>query len=200
MRSVPTLAAAVMLTLAACVPAQKPINYYNLATVGGDNRGDAHTARLRIQVREVSLPPYLDRSQIVVRTSLNRYTVSDSHTWLEQLPAAVARVLAEDIGTRLGTAAVYTPAQMVPYELDYLVDVDIFRLEPSSEGMVELDARWHLFRGPSRVVDSRRQRLRIPVAAGDYESYVAGMSDAIARLADDIAEAILARRERGHGS
>ncbi len=201
MRSVPTLAAAaLMLTLAACVPAQKPINYYNLATVRGENRGDARTARLRIQVREVSLPQYLDRSQIVVRVSPNRYTVSDSHTWLEQLPAAVARVLAEDIGTRLGTASVYTPSQMVPYKLDYLVDVDIFRLEAASEGVVELDARWHLFRGTSRVVDSRRQRLRIPVAAGDYESYVAGMSDALARLADDIAEAILARRKGGRSS
>ncbi len=191
---------ALVLVVAACVPPQKPISYYNLAVLGGEKKGDARTARLRIQVREVSLPQYLDRSQIVVRTSLNRYTVSDSHTWLEQLPAAVARVLAEDIGARLGTPSVYTPSQMVPYKLDYLVDVDIFRLEPVADGAVELDARWHLFRGTSRVVDSRRLRLRIPVTAGEYEAYVAGMSDALARLADDIAEAILARRKGGRSS
>ncbi len=184
------------LLLAACVPAQRPIEYYGLAALPAAPAEDARTAKLRIQVREVSLPQYLDRSQIVVRVGANRFQVSDSHTWLEQLPAAVARVLAENIGSRLGTPAVYTPSQRVPYEPDYLVEVDIFRLDPLRAGAVELDARWHLFRGTGRVVDSRRQRLRIAVASEGYEGYVAAMSTALARLADDIADAIRARRRR----
>ncbi len=183
------------LLLVACVPAQQPINYYNLAPLPGTG-GDERTARLRIQVREVSLPQYLDRTQIVLRTSANRFTVSDSHVWLEQLPAAVARVLAENIGSRLGTTAVYTPSQMVPYKLDYMVDVDIFRLDPMRGGTVEMDARWHLFRGTSRVVDSRRRRLQIPVSGEGYEAYVAAMSRALAELADDIATTIAERRGR----
>ncbi len=201
MRSIlPVLSSALLLLLAACVPAQRPINYYNLAPLPGAQSGTERTAKLRIQVREVSLPPYLDRSQIVLRVSPNRYRVSDSHTWLEQLPAAVARVLAEDIGVRLGTTAVYTPSQMVPYKLDYLVDVDIFRLDAVADGTVELDARWHLFRGSNRVVDSRRQRLRIPVGGEGYEAYVAAMSSALGRLADDIAGVIIARRKGSGGS
>ncbi len=184
------------LALVACVPVQRPIDYYGLAPLPAAAAEDPRTAKLRIQVREVSLPQYLDRSQIVVRVGANRFLVSDSHTWLEQLPAAVARVLAENIGSRLGTPAVYTPSQRVPYALDYLVEIDIFRLDPLREGVVEMDARWHLFRGTSRVVDSRRQRLRIPVAKEGYEGYVAAMSAALARLADDIAGAIRARHRR----
>ncbi len=191
---------ALLLLLAACVPAQRPINYYDLAPLPGAESGTERTAKLRVQVREVSLPPYLDRSQIVLRVSPNRYKLSDSHTWLEPLPAAVARVLAEDIGTRLGTTAVYTPSQMVPYALDYLVDIDVFRLDPAADGTVELDARWHLSRDGDRVVDSRRQRLRIPVGGEGYEAYVAAMSRALGRLADDIAGAILGRHEERAGS
>ncbi len=201
MRSMlPILSSALLLLLGACVPPQRPIDYYNLASLPGTGSDSEGTARLRVQVREVSLPPYLDRSQIVLRVSPNRYKVSDSHIWLEQLPAAVARVLAEDIGSRLGTMAVYTPSQVAPYELDYLVDIDIFRLDPVADGTVELDARWHLFDGGNRIVDSRRQRLRLPVGGEGYEAYVAAMSSALGRLADDIAGVIIARRKGDGGS
>ncbi len=178
-----------LLLLLGCVPPQPPVHYYGLSPRPGETAGSKRTRSLWIGIRDVVLPEYLDRSQIVRRSGPDVLDVADSHLWLEQLAAGISRTLALDLAQRLETDHVYTARQQTPHPFDYVVDLHLFSFELQPDGRVHLDVRWELSNRRGRLVESRRQHIRVGpvVPASDPAAQASAMSKALGLLADSIA-------------
>lgn len=80
---------------------------------------------------------------------------------------------------------------------DLAVAVEVSRFEATAHGTVELRASWSLRRARDRAVVGGREAVVVLAIAGTgAEATVATLSQALARLADDIAVEVVARARR----
>ncbi len=203
---------AVLVALAACAPSQ-PTRYYTLDAVEAGAAWDAAgTAAAQpvpgpvpgpvpvpgpapgpaVGIEAVTLPAYLDRPQIVLRSGPTTVEVADLDVWIEPLDRLVPRILAENLARLLGTDRVLQLPQRRPPELDYRVELDLFRLDAAPPGQAILDGRWRVTAADSgRIVAERRVRLTEPVAdMSDRATVAAALSRALGAVSRDIAGAI----------
>ena len=153
---------------------------------------------LAIGVGPVVIPQYLDKPQIVTRSSDNRLDVGDIDQWGGRLSDNITRVLAENLSGLLATDRVsiypWTDATAVGLQ----VTLDIVEFERDAGGTVTLSAFWNLTDVASgKILVTRRSTIvkKIdPAAKGAdaYNSTVAAMSDALATISQEIAAAIKA--------
>ncbi len=154
-----------------------------------------------ILVGPVTLPRYLDRPQIVTRPTPNQLSLAEYDRWGGRLDDNVARVLAQDLAAHLGTSrvAIFPREQRLPDALQ--ISVDVSRFERVGEnGDVELDAQWSLY-PPNRsepVIGT--SRVRVAPKGGGVEATVAAMSEALDRLAQEVAGAARKRMAGGAGA
>jgi uncharacterized lipoprotein YmbA len=169
----------------------KPSRFYLLTPVQSDT-APAGLATVRLGIGPIVFPEYLQRSQIVSRQAGgNELRVDDSNRWAEPLAANFARVLAENLSSRLGTEHVVIYPWSRGTELDYRVPIEIQRFEADEDQQVRLDVRWDILNADGQVrVGPRRQRITITSKAADYASLVKAHSEAVARLGASIADEI----------
>jgi hypothetical protein len=187
------LAGLMLLTLAGCGTSE-PSRLYTLSglpfTAGSIQ--PASTSALAIGIGPVTLPLYLDRPQIVRRTSPNRLEIAEFDRWAEPLSNTVPRILAENIGLLLLSEKVYVLPRRRRLPLDLTVEVDISSFEPMSDGTAVLAASWHIFAQSDAPVGNGSTEIRIEGANPEnFETRVKLLSDALGQLSGSIAESIL---------
>lgn len=178
--------------LTGCVRSQ-PIQYYQLSALREDRvlAEFAIPKDVRIGLGPVSLPAYLDRPQIVSRTSANRVTLAGKDRWVEPLAENIAQVLSEDLSRLLGTDRILP----YPWTRDNVVDcqikVEVLQFEGGSDGTVNLTARWQVMgRDGLLLLPERRSSFNIKATSQDQEAMIAALSQGVARLAREIAAAL----------
>ena len=142
-------------------------------------------------VGPVKMPAYLDRPEVVTRSSPNALRVAEFNRWAEPLEDNFKRVLAMNLGVLADSERidVYPWPRSAP--LDYQVRVDVDRFDAGANSQVVLIARWHVLAGEEgRLVRSGRTVVTEPVATADYEALAGAMSATVATLAREIAAAI----------
>lgn len=149
---------------------------------------------LSLGVGPIALPGYLDRRGIVTRVEANRVEASRNDLWAEPVGGAFKSVLEEDLRLRLPDTVLRAfpwPQGATPH---LAVAVDVTRFEATSAGIVELRARWTL-RAPGErtVLVERDSAITLPVAGDDGDATVAALSEALGRLADEIAAEVALR-------
>lgn len=149
-------------------------------------------------VDDVSIPGYLDREQIATHTSGQHVQYSQTDRWAEPLDQAFQRTLRESLAARLARAGI--DVQSHGGLSTYYLDVDVLRFERSGADHVELWGRWTL-RSDTAVLDRGETRLRVPMRGLDSNAMASALSDAIDRMAGQIAERVqkadvVATRER----
>ena len=187
------LAGLMLLTLAGCGTSEQT-RLYTLSghpfTAGSIQ--PASTSALAIGIGPVTLPLYLDRPQIVRRTSPNRLEIAEFDRWAEPLSNTVPRILAENIGLLLLSEKVYVLPRRRRLPLDLTVEVDISSFEPMSDGTAVLAASWHIFAQSDAPVGNGSTEIRIEGASPEnFETRVKLLSDALGQLSGSIAESIL---------
>ncbi len=218
-------AAAWIVSLTACGGApQRAHSFYTLsaeqpAAEGAKMAPRAGVPALKVVVGRVSIPEVVDRPQLVLRVAPNRVEIADFHRWAEPLQSAIPRILASDLSLQLGTAAVTVAGQagMVP---DVRVTLEVRRFEATLDESVSIDALWSvamnkgearagrslieeriLMAGPSGVAAPPGIAVPPGVAAhpgvAAYSGVAAAYSQALARVARDIALAIGALQPNG---
>jgi uncharacterized protein len=169
-----------------------PTRYYVLAPadVAPTPRVTASAAReLRIGIRSVELPRYIERPQIVTRVSPNRLEVAEFQYWGAPLRNAVPMILAENLARLVPTDQVVVFPWGRGFVPDAQVLVEVSQLEGTLGGQAVLAARW-------RIVDRAGEERgfgvsRLTEAVGeDYESLVAAHSRLVGALSRDIADAL----------
>jgi hypothetical protein len=145
---------------------------------------------LFISVGPVTLPEYLDRSQIVTRRGESELHLADGQRWAEPLRENFTRVLAEDLRALSGTGRVIIYPNRETTEVDYRVTVEVARFDADAQGQVTLIAVWTIHDGgKTKVVNSRRAEYRRDAGSG-YPALVAALSETIGQLSEDIFAAI----------
>lgn len=147
-----------------------------------------------IGIGPITLAEYVDRQNIVVQSGPNKLVLAESHLWAGDLDDSVARVIATNVGRRLGTGNVRTYPWQKDSEIDYQVAMDIREFIAGSDGYAHIEASWRIYSLPgSKLVRSKTFVGKEPIASEDYEAVVAAQSKLLGKLSEDIAAGIRAR-------
>ncbi len=154
----------------------------------------AAPAGLSLGVGPIALPGYLDRRGLVTRVEANRVEAARNDLWAEPVGGAFKSVLEEDLRLRLPDTVLRGfpwPQGATP---DLAVAVDVTRFEATGAGTVELKGRWTLRLPHKRtVLVERDSSIVLPVAGSESDVVVAALSEALGRLADEIAAEVAIR-------
>ena len=183
----------VLLLVLGCT-SSPPTRFYTLSSLqegGGELRGSPSDQDLAIGVGPIKFPEYLDRTEIVTRSSSYKITLSGFDLWAESLAEDFSRVLAENLSVLLSTESVIVYPQPGSGIARYRIIMDVIRFDGSLGGDVSLIARWSILEGKERkVVFARKSTIKEPSGAQGYEAMVVANSRALEKLSREIAEAI----------
>lgn len=190
-RSAPMLLLAAALLANACASGPPP-RFYALGR-GPDPTPVATRPELGLAVGPLELPRYLDRSEIVTRDGSHRLVLANAHRWGGSLRSDVLRVLADDLGTLLGTARVVVYPNEPRFPVDYRVLLELQEFEGVAGEGVVLRARWMLASGADgRALVVEESTVREPVASEAFEDLVAAHSAALGAVTREIARRLAA--------
>ena len=157
---------------------------YTLETPpGAVRRGGPRT----IELRNVGLARYLERSQIVRSTENYRLDVLPNDWWGEPLDAMLGRVLIRALSQRLPGSTIYMENGAISADPEATVQVNVQRMDQDANREVRLIAQFSVRR---RTADTRGATIQVPVASQGVRELVAAMSEAVGQLADRIAAAL----------
>lgn len=184
-----------ILLLAGCARTT-PVSYYQLSArhAAPEDLASTETGQIvTIGLGPVRLPEYLERLQIVDRASANRLEMTDSRRWAEPLSEGLPRVLSENLALLLEPVSILRYPWPRSRPVDYQIIVDILKFEGGPGKMAELTARWQVLDGTGAARGGeRRSNVRLLTAAPGTEGLVAALSDALWRLAGEIADGLAA--------
>jgi uncharacterized lipoprotein YmbA len=137
------------------------------------------------------LPRYLDRPQIITRTSPYELKLAEFDRWAESLDVNFTRVLAENLALLIPTARVAVMPWPRATLIDYQISVDVTHFLSQVGGESLLMADWILFKGEGpQVLLTGKSRVSAPAGGQDYAAMVAAMSQTVANLSREIAMGI----------
>jgi len=139
----------------------------------------------------VELPGYLDRQQIVTRTSNNRLSYSETERWAVPLAESFSRVLGQNISHLL------RPAQMIQFPWrstdlpDYQVKIEVIQFEANSDQQVWLIARWSVIDRSKKILVHQRSQLNRRAGSSATEDFVKALSATLEDLSREIVKTLL---------
>ncbi|QFY45072.1 membrane integrity-associated transporter subunit PqiC [Candidatus Methylospira mobilis] len=179
-----------LLLLAGCFGKSPAPDFYllePLAETGATPRTQ-QARRPVIALSPVSLPKYVDRTQIVQATARNSYQLNETQRWAEPLSDNIDRVLAENLA-RLVPADVVSPnSSSLARQAEIRIQITIVEFHVTPEQSALLRAQWSI-RDGDKIAESRQSEYRIPASSSDYRLMVNALNGCIDRLSRDVADA-----------
>lgn len=164
-----------------------PSRFYTLSAASGVAGTPSNVS---VAVGPVSVPPIVDRPQIVVSMGSNQVRLEEFNRWASPLQSNIARVIAENLTALLGTTRVTLFPQSTSADAEYRAIIDVQRFDSMPGEAVMLEAVWTVRRMKDGKAETGRTTVRETVQENGYDALAAGHSRALARLSDDIANAV----------
>jgi uncharacterized protein len=149
----------------------------------------ATPSNLSVSVGPVSVPAVVDRPQIVVTAGPNQVRLEEFNRWASPLQNGIGRVVAENLVAILGTPRVTLSPSA---DADYRAAIEVQSFESAPGDAAVLDALWTVRRAKDGRAQTGRTTVREPVQEKGYDALAAAHSRALARLSQDIADAVRA--------
>ena len=149
---------------------------------------------LSLEIASLHLPQYLERPQIVTRSTGNQLDLAEFHQWGGNLRKNMMRVLAKNLSQLLGTADVYMSPHHPSTPADFRVQLEVMKFERDPDGKVRLSTQWTLSRGrdqkplATRFTDLESQEIQ---KDADPEETVSAMSALLGELSVIISREIV---------
>lgn len=138
----------------------------------------------RLSVGPVNVPDLLDRPQMVWRHGPQQVVIAEQSRWAEPLPAAIGRVVADNLARQLpGLLAVAPHA-----EAEIRIELDIRRLTAAPGRDVTLEATWTIRRPAGKTQGHALKHETVTGPA--IEDLVAAHERVLQALSQDIATAM----------
>ena len=147
---------------------------------------------LSVAVGPVSVPAAVDRPEIVVRLGPNQVKLDEFNRWASPLQNNIARVVAENLVALLGTPRVTLSPQTLSADADYRAAIEVQGFDSAPGEAATLEAVWTVRRTKDGKVQTGRTTAREPAPDRSYDALAAAHSRAVARLSQDIADAVRA--------
>ena len=185
------LVARVFLLVALAASCASPMSrFYTLSAAA--SAPAATTSNLSVVVGPVSVPPVVDRPQIVVTTGTNQVRLEEFNRWASPLQSNISRVVAENLVAMLGTPRVVLFSQTLGVDIDYRVGIEVQRFESMPGEASTLDAVWTVSRTKDGKSQTGRTTVREVASDKGYDTLASAHSRGLARLSRDIADAVRA--------
>jgi uncharacterized protein len=147
--------------------------------------------QISLGVGPVRIPGYLDREELVTRVAENRFDVSQNDRWIEPLEENVSRVLAQNLYTLLKTERIVRYPWPSSRRVTHQVEVEVLRFEPNTAREAELSARWVIVdTATKQSLANKTSFIKRPVNSDSKETAVDALSEALADLSREIADAV----------
>ena len=175
-----------------------PTRYYLLNPVEYDSPlvPAGSVAPLSVEIAALHLPQYLEKPQIVTRTSRNRLVMDEYRQWGGNLRKNMMRVLSQNLSRLLDTAHVAMVPFRPPVPSDFRIEAEVMRFEADEKGRPWLTVHWRLSRGADgRTLATEVTVLKGPDPGESYsmEEIVSGMEWLWGEFAAILGREILAR-------
>jgi uncharacterized lipoprotein YmbA len=183
------VALAVAAAVAAC-SSPNPV-LYTVAPV----QGRVQTAGPKVvALQQISMPRYLERSEIVRSSENYRLDVMSNDWWGEPLGAMLSRVLIEELSQRLPQSTVFGESGAVTASPDATIELNMQRLDEDASGNLVLQAQASVdFKRRSGPV-LRSFRFVVTPPSADIQGEVTAISLAVGQLADGLASMLVTGR------
>jgi uncharacterized lipoprotein YmbA len=189
MRQFASLGALCAIAMVAAGCSTPPTHFYTLSR---NATAAPASARLNVSivVGPISIPAIVDLPQIVVSTGANQISLDEFNRWASPLQSNISRVVAEDLTTLLGTPRVAQFQQSLNLDADYRVAIEVQSFDSAPDTAATLNAVWIVRRTKDGKSVTGRTTISEPTAAAGYEALAAAHSRALARMSQEIADAI----------
>jgi uncharacterized protein len=182
-----------MIILGGCVSSPPP-RFYTLSPVtsqGGIGSTALKGPRSIIAIAPIEIPDYLDRPEIVTRSSHNRLSLAESDLWGGSLKADIHRVLTENLSTVLSADGFTIVSWKPGMPIQYRVTVHVTRFDIKPGNNILLAAQWTVSGkdGKSNLMISNSSFTEY-ISSDDLTTAVSGMSSALGKLSGEIARKV----------
>lgn len=190
----PAILILVSLLLAACsVRPPQPLQLYQLSPQASLQAGAS--LPVAVGLGPLKWPDYLTRRGLITRLDDNRLEVADNERWAEPLEAAFERVLRDNLARRSNPSRLQAWPWPLTEAPEFQVPLEVLQFDTSAQGEVVLRVRWRIMsREKQMLAAERSSEYRVKAAGLGPAASVAAHSEALARLAEDIAGALQAVR------
>ena len=185
--AMPWPALAIALALVAGCGTTTPSRFYTLSATATPT---AARSTLQVAVGPVTVPAVVDRPEFVVSNGRNEVRLDEFNRWAAPLQDSLSSVVAENLAAILGTPQVVRFPQALATDPDYRVVVEVRSFESMPGTGTALDAVWTIRRAKDGKSSTGRTSAREAVAQGGYDALAAAHSRSVARLSQDIADAL----------
>ena len=188
-----SLIAVVLLAVAGC-GSTRPSNFYQLdepaaTRLSGLERGIA------IGIGPVTLEPYLDRPQIVIRGAGHKLELSEFNRWAEPLVDSISRVIIVNLSNMLESTRVFkVPRRNKTIPLEFRIEIDIARFDGTLGGDVLLVARWTVYGREESALLTKVSIISESSGGEGFDNLIAAQNRTLQKLSQEIVDAISANR------
>jgi uncharacterized lipoprotein YmbA len=144
-----------------------------------------------IEIASIEIPDYLDRSQIVTRSSRSELKVDEFNRWAGSLKENISLVLAENLSLLLSTDRVFVHPRISADSVNYWIHVEIIRLDAIPGDAVTMKALWTISgdHGKKEFI-TRTSEFTEKISEGSYGMMAVAMSLTFEKLSHEIASEI----------
>jgi uncharacterized lipoprotein YmbA len=181
------------LILAGCIGGRSaPTQFYMLSPMPPTVATPATVnASIRIGLDPVEVPDYLDRPHMVTHLDRAEYQLDEFNQWLEPLSGNLTRVITENLSEMLQAEGIDILSTEHTVKTDYVVAVQILRLDGKRGQDMVLVARWSLFDQTDNSLPLTKRSVIQEAASDDtYQGHVKVQNRMIESLSREIADGI----------
>jgi uncharacterized lipoprotein YmbA len=147
-----------------------------------------------VAIARPSLPPYLERSEMVTRTGDGRLEIHERDLWSEPLDGGIARVMADNLRRLTGSTNIQPSGNFITRDYTHLVEIRIERFDPMPDGSLLLECTWKLQPIGGADASPKAFRTTVPVSPSTdtarLSARIPAMNEALARLSRMIAKSL----------
>ena len=155
-------------------------------------------ANTAIAVGPFRFAEYLERSQIVSRTTGTQLDIAEFDRWASPLPALFQRTITANLAAALGSERVLEYPTTMPLTTGYQVSGRVSRFDTDNAGRAVLVVQWGIRDGNGNIRRPAGRSSYSSSASGPgYEPRVIAQSNAVAEFSRDIANAIIELQDAG---
>jgi hypothetical protein len=155
------------------------------------------SANFTVGLGTIELPGYLDRQQIVTRTSNNRLSYSENDRWAAPLSESFSRVLAQNIYHLINPTRVIQFPWQSNDAPDYQVEIEVLQFEASSNQEALLTAHWSVIDRNKKLLVIQRSQLNRRAGSLSTEDFVKALSETIGDLSREIVKTLQTFEKQG---
>jgi uncharacterized protein len=172
-------------------PASRFYTLSFLAAAGKGGEGKPLAKGLSIGVGPIKFPEYLERLEIVTRSSAETINRAEFDLWAGSLKDGFTRTLAQNLSILLDTDKVILYPNAGVITTDFRIVMDVVQFEGALGEQVSLVARWAILKGKDNQEGIvQRSQITRPVQGSDYQALVTALSQALADLSREVAQGI----------